>query len=445
VEDKASEVRCEVPTSYREEAPARLADGTRRDIQATQASGICITTSCQTVDQFVAMFQRYCDGSAIFIADTQRPVGASVMFSFELRDKTPVLVGKGTVTEQFTDMQNPFGRAGSLVSIRKLTRDSVAVMQRMLAERKHACVEQHTRVTQASDIKIPSPVRQAGAKPRASTVLGMPIVAKPPGDSSFKIPSVPRRIEPRPDGVPQPVPTHDTVRDEIPFALRHQLMLLEQRAKVMPVQELCGVDFDLDSAWDDPEPAVPVIEPAVPEQLRVEASAPEELPVEPAIASPASIDVQIPIDEIPIEPVVEEELPVAAQAFAAAAVPVSIAHRWWRTPVRWAVRVAIVSVLFVGAATATWLAIPSQTLAGEPSRPVSSTPLHPSSGLLSSALTAPAAAPPAAPQIAAPAPISQPPRAAPRPAPHPAAKAPARGQLKHVAKQPAPCRSLDCL
>ena len=473
VEEKASEVRGDAPASYRDEAPPRLAEGTRRE-----TSGVCITTSCDTIDQFVAMFQRYCDGSAIFVANTQRAIGATVMFSFELRDKTAVLVGKGAVAEQFTGMQNPFGREGILLTIQKLTRDSVAVMQRMLAERKRASIEQHTpapaepppRATHAKDIKIPSPAAQPAAKPRAMTVLGMPIVSKPPAESGFKIPGIPKRIEPRlaegtprpvvqkppVDAVPQPVPTHDTVRDEIPFALRHQLMLHEQRAKAVPVRELRGIDFDLDGAWEEPEPAVPVVEPVVAAPVVAAPVVAAPVVAAPVIAAEAP-PVELPMaEEIAVQPIDDDEIPVQGVmaedlSFAPTPLPVieeipvvmPLVSPWWRTPLRWTARVALVAALFVGAAMATLFVTAPHHGASAPPAPASTSHADPSSGLLSSALTAPPSASPAPVVEAKPAPVAAPP-ARPR-APHHVIKAPARPLPKRAVKRAAPCRSLDCL
>ena len=115
-----------------------LAEGTRSDIDARRTKGMCVATRCHTVDQFVSTFHRYCEDSAIFIPNARRVVGTILPFSFDLVDEQSVLVGVGTVVEEFTTVDNRFGRAGIVLSVQKLKRESIAVFKRMLVARSEA-------------------------------------------------------------------------------------------------------------------------------------------------------------------------------------------------------------------------------------------------------------------------------------------------------------------
>jgi hypothetical protein len=114
---------------------AAIADAgdTRRTVSGKRvyAGGLRIGTRCETVDEFVDKFYRYCVGSMIFIPSAKRSVGRDVAFSFDLTEGRPVLCGVGVVMEQFPDASNPFGRAGIVIEIRQLQADSRPVLEKL--------------------------------------------------------------------------------------------------------------------------------------------------------------------------------------------------------------------------------------------------------------------------------------------------------------------------
>ena len=342
------------PINYVNSAPPeQLAEGTRRDVSVQRAKGMSVATRCDDVDHFITTFHRFVEDSTIFIPNARREVGTVLPFSFDLTNDQSVLVGIGSVLEELTTANNRFGRVGIVLSIQKLKRESIPVMERMRAARK-AYVEQHTpapvfaramtapiaidevlkaRSTRTFDVQvpkkplevtIPSPVAKAEApkpevkpepnlakpepkqvKPepkqaRAKTVLGIPAIGKMPAKQPvMQIPTIPLRDLPkRPTFVPEATPLphaaveavpeslgdvpHDTVRDEFPFALRHELRMLEQRAQ--PAAP--AVPAVVDDGWDSTPLAVP--EPVVQAPVVVQpvAVAPEPEAPAPVVAAP---------------------------------------------------------------------------------------------------------------------------------------------------------------
>ena len=292
-------------------APAspELAEGTRRDVSVQRAKGMSIATRCNDVEHFVATFHRYVEDSTIFIPNARREVGTVLPFSFDLVNEESVLVGLGSVLEELTTANNRFGRAGIVLSIQKLKRESIAVMERMRAARKAHIEQQNTpapvfaramtapiaidEVLKARstrnfevqvpkkplEVQIPSPMPKIDtAKLRSKTVLGIPAIGKSPAKQPImQIPVIPPRGElpKRPaivpdatppshaaavDAVPETLQPHDTVRDEFPFALRHELRILEQRAQ--PAPQPVAAAAEIDDGWDDDAPVAAAPAPA---------------------------------------------------------------------------------------------------------------------------------------------------------------------------------------
>ncbi len=92
----------------------------RRKIKAMR-----IATRCTTVDEFVAGFQPYCDGSTCFIPTLgMRPIGLETAFAIQLADGTPMLRGLCVVQDAWETADNPFKRPGLRVKFVRLTPDS---------------------------------------------------------------------------------------------------------------------------------------------------------------------------------------------------------------------------------------------------------------------------------------------------------------------------------
>lgn len=493
------------PGGYVEPAPSQLAEGTRRDIDAQRTKGICVATHCRDIDQFVAQFYRYCEKAAIFIPNARRTVGATLPFSFELADEESVLVGVGNVIEEFTTVHNRFGRAGIVISVQKLKRESIAVFEKLLAARKNAVPDRHTpppifarSVTgpipledvrkalrnptrpPTLEVKIPSPTDKPIAKPRANTVLGLPTITKAPARQSvMQIPAIvpPSRADAKgsrtyrvPDATPRPiydgpdtfvdaipdeqtdVAAADTVRDEVPFALRNELRLLEQRATVAKPVEPAAVD----DGWDVETPAATLGALPIPETILQEAiSEPVAAPVMQPEPVPATLVDPFPLavqDEhaIPIAlPMVASDAATAPKASAIVDVPTPIeepepptGYPWWSHALRWMGRVAIASTLFCASAAITAsIDAPSLPLASD-ELPALASPVPPPANALVPTETTPACFEQEQDQAA----VAQQPathRATPAPTkPQPAGAAP-----KRVAPPTAsePCTTLDCL
>ena len=104
---------------------------------ALKTRGLRIATRCRTLDQFVATFHRFCDAQTVFISTlTPRPVGLETPFSINLADDSPALRGVGVVLESWATPQNPFGRPGLKLGIKKLASESEPIFDRMLFARE---------------------------------------------------------------------------------------------------------------------------------------------------------------------------------------------------------------------------------------------------------------------------------------------------------------------
>jgi hypothetical protein len=99
------------------------------------ANGLRIATRCETAEQFVAKFHRFCEDGAIFIPSAKRQVGIDTAFSFDLIGGQPALCGLGTVLDHFETHDNRFGRPGIVLGISRLQANTKRVFDDMLVER----------------------------------------------------------------------------------------------------------------------------------------------------------------------------------------------------------------------------------------------------------------------------------------------------------------------
>jgi hypothetical protein len=171
--------------------------------------------------------------------------------------------------------------------------------------------------------------------PRAKTVLGIPTTAKLPSKPAvMQIPAILPRCDvkgsravrgfdatPGPviqaraasrDAVPDPIAVadHDTVRDEIPFALRNELRLLESASVAR------RVEVDVDVGWDveQPLPAAQLV--GLPSPGEILAPTPEAIlaPAPKAILAPAPEAILAPAPEAILAPAPEAILEPAPEA-----------------------------------------------------------------------------------------------------------------------------------
>jgi WAS/WASL-interacting protein len=118
--------------------------------------GLRIATQCTSVDQFITLFNRFCDAKSFFVSTmAMRPVGLETAFSVDLEDGTPVLRGLGVVLDAWTTKDNPYGRPGVRLGVRRLTTDSAKVFEQLLIARalaENAEVDPNTEV----DVQLPA-------------------------------------------------------------------------------------------------------------------------------------------------------------------------------------------------------------------------------------------------------------------------------------------------
>jgi len=102
---------------------------------AMRTRALCVATRCTSVDQFVAMFHRFCgDDQTFFVATpTTRPIGLETAFSIQLAGKQPVLRGLCVVLDAWTTAENRYRRPGIRLGIKRLTVESQLVFERLRA------------------------------------------------------------------------------------------------------------------------------------------------------------------------------------------------------------------------------------------------------------------------------------------------------------------------
>lgn len=109
---------------------------------ANKVKGLCISTRCASLDEFVATFYRFCEDDTLFVATlTTRPVGLETPFSILLADRSPALRGFCVVTSSWSTPVNPYRRPGIRIKVVKLTRDGVSVFVRLRARRTEAMAD----------------------------------------------------------------------------------------------------------------------------------------------------------------------------------------------------------------------------------------------------------------------------------------------------------------
>ena len=146
------------------------------------------------MDQFVAAFHRFCDAQTVFISTLNpRSVGLETAFSIDLADHTPALRGVGVVLQSWGTPQNPYGRPGLQLGIRRLTADSEPVFDRLLFAREAMA----KTPTEASKI-MPVFVAKPGVKRPLASTQQMPFGALKPASTP------PPEPEPKTDVSPDP-------------------------------------------------------------------------------------------------------------------------------------------------------------------------------------------------------------------------------------------------
>jgi len=160
-------------------------------VAGTRTRALCVATRCTSVDQFVAMFHRFCgDDQTFFVATpTSRPIGLETAFSIQLADKQPVLRGLCVVLDAWTTADNRYRRPGIRLGIKRLTVESQLVFDRLRAAARPGAAGEAT----------PSP----GAAPRAPARTRPPAFSLRTGATPLSV-RVPVSVLPRRDDLPAP-------------------------------------------------------------------------------------------------------------------------------------------------------------------------------------------------------------------------------------------------
>ncbi len=124
--------------------------------------GLRIPTRCDTVEQFIAKFHRFCEHGAVFIPNAKRDVGVDTAFSFDLATGQSALCGLGTVLDHFTTSDNRFGRPGIVVGVSRLQRDTQRVYEDMLVARAAVATSEHEPEPEPRPTTTPGMLAAAG-------------------------------------------------------------------------------------------------------------------------------------------------------------------------------------------------------------------------------------------------------------------------------------------
>lgn len=83
--------------------------------------GFVVATRYETVEELVAGYHARADESSIFVGIVEeRVLGTECAFAILLANKQPVLAGICIVRELYRDADNPYGRRGMRLEIRRL-------------------------------------------------------------------------------------------------------------------------------------------------------------------------------------------------------------------------------------------------------------------------------------------------------------------------------------
>jgi hypothetical protein len=128
-----------------------------------------IVTKFTTVEDFMESFARFCSDASCFIPSAHaKRVGVETAFSIRLADGTPMLRGLCVVLESWPTAENPYGRPGVELGIRKLTPESKLMFQQLRRVRH--------RNEDTMRVEVPSEVFEELAK---ATVQMQPLFPEP--------------------------------------------------------------------------------------------------------------------------------------------------------------------------------------------------------------------------------------------------------------------------
>ncbi len=118
-----------------------------------------IVTRCTSVEQFIATYHRFCAPSSCFIPSLDsREIGREAAFSLRLADGTPLLRGLCVVLSSWTTPVNPFGRPGMHIALVRMTPESRALYDQLLAAAAAALASIPPDLVPADTVKVSTDV-----------------------------------------------------------------------------------------------------------------------------------------------------------------------------------------------------------------------------------------------------------------------------------------------
>ncbi len=141
--------------------------------KTVHSKGLRIATRCETVEQFIAKYNRFCEDGVVFIPNAVRVVGVEAAFSFDLENGESALCGVGQVIDHYTDDDNRFSRIGIVIGITQLQRTSRKVFDDLLIARALAASDGVPRARPTpTSLPTATPARPpTGASARTTTLM----------------------------------------------------------------------------------------------------------------------------------------------------------------------------------------------------------------------------------------------------------------------------------
>ena len=161
--------------------------------------GLRIASGCSTLDEFTAVFRKFCTPNSIFIATkVPRPSGIAIRFAITLKDGKAVMSGAGTIVESFETKDNRYERSGMVVEFSKLD-----TMGRILLRELNASSRPSATTPEATKGK------------KKSENFEIPTVVSDPDEDTL---AATRRSEERAAVVPSDAPAADDEKESAPDA-----------------------------------------------------------------------------------------------------------------------------------------------------------------------------------------------------------------------------------
>lgn len=179
---------------------------------AGRVRGFSIATKCKTLDELIEKYRDRVDEKSILVSAVEsRDIGTECAFAILLADKQIALAGTCTVLDVYTDANNPFGRPGMRLGIKRLGPDSERVFARLVAKRVPP-----RRLTRSVPVVVPAAVPMRTSTGRDGRIsdavqrrMTLPVVRAPQAAKSSEA-AAPRAavVQTRTPGSPYVLPAN---------------------------------------------------------------------------------------------------------------------------------------------------------------------------------------------------------------------------------------------